>query len=83
MADVNGPWLWSFVINAVIIALMVAVPVYLLILLGRLVNRQRDTVATAQEQLRLQRETLAAVQQLVAEQQETNRLLGREGRLNP
>lgn len=83
MADANGPWLWTFVINAVLIALMVSVPVYLLVLLGRLVNRQRDTAATAQEHLRLQRETLAAMQQLLAEQQETNRLLGRAGRSDP
>ncbi len=65
----------AIIVQIVIIATAIFVVTYPALAMRRFAAQQRDGMARAEEQTRLQRETLEVVQRLLAEQRETNRLL--------
>ncbi len=83
MTELNIPFLFVYVVRGLLIALIVSGPIFLILLVARLVKRQQAAAAAAQEQVHLQREVLATLQQVLAEQRETNRQLDRLSRGGP
>ncbi len=77
MPNIDVSFLGTYVFYTVLIAIFLAGPLYILVVLVRFSRRQRDAAAAIQEHDRMQREVLTTLQQLLAEQREINQRLDR------